>query len=225
VRFADFVAALERVAAGLEREPAVRDDFDALRRAHGLADDADAYREYVRVRLVFESARDGGLWGLRWAITDREPTSAAVWSQWAAAGAPPEAGDRPTATAECDELSALFAFLARRLGVARVGIFWPTRDHAVAVWTARGPRGEPVRVVVPTSQIYLGEADGLGTMAFDPRRQKVIHDYARRDVRDAAPLPAPLARWFVRRAWEGARLPQAALQRARNERSRALGGS
>ncbi|HEU4537465.1 MAG TPA: hypothetical protein VFS00_25275 [Polyangiaceae bacterium] len=225
VRLADLTTALEQIAVALEREPSVRADFEALRRAHALADDASLYRDYVRVRLVFESARDGGLWQLRWAITDREANSDAIWSQWARLGAWGGEADRPTATAECDELSALFAFLTRRLGVARVGLFWPTSNHTVAVWTARGEDGKPVRLVVPTSQIFLGEADSLGTSGFDPRRQKIIYDYGRKDARDDDAIPAALARFFVRRSWAEALRPQAELQRARNERSRALGGS
>lgn len=225
VRVSDLVAALEQVAVALEREPSVRADFEALRRAHALADDASLYRDYVRVRLVFESARDGGFWQLRWAITDREANSDAIWSQWARLGTWGGEPDRATATAECDELSALFAFLVRRLGVNHVGLFWPTSNHTVAVWKARGEDGKPVRVVVPTSQIFLGEGESLGTASFDPRRQKTIYDYGRNDAPGDATLPAELARFFVRRSWAEALRPHAELQRARNERSRALGGS
>ena len=55
--------------------------------------------------------------------------------------------DAPSATAECDELSALFAFFTHRLGVDDVGLFWPTGNHVVAVWTVEGSEG-PVRIVV-----------------------------------------------------------------------------
>jgi len=86
----------------------------------------------------------------------------------------------PTATAECDELSALFAFLAGRAGVRSIGLLWPYPNHTVAVWTVGS-----VRVVIPTTQIFLEESDYWGTKKFDPWRQKAIYEYIRRDVPDS----------------------------------------
>jgi len=221
----ELVAALESIAIATQDEPAVRADFDALREQYELPDDPALYRDYVRVKIVFESARDGGLWQLRWRITNREPRSDAIWSQWAAQRDWDGADTSVSATAECDELSALFAFLVRRLGVENVGLFWPTWNHTVAVWTVTNAVGEPVRIVVPTSQIFLGPDATLGTREFDPRKQKTIYEYRRRDAKPELALPAALARFFVERTWAAAHRPQLDLQRERNERSARLGGS
>lgn len=221
----DLVVALEAIAVAMEGEPAVRADFDALRESFALPDDAALFRDYVRVKLVFESARDGGLWQIRWRITNREPRSDAIWSQWSAIDAWTGSDAEASATAECDELSALFAFLVRRLGVEDVGLFWPVWNHTVAVWTVAGRDGKPVRIVVPTSQIFLEESASLGTHGFDPRKQKTIYEYRRRDAKPTLALPAALVRFFVERSWAEAHRSQAELQRARNERSARLGGS
>ena len=98
--------------------------------------------------------------------------------------------------AECDELSALFAFLVRRLGVKQVGLFWPVWNHVVAVWTI----ADDVRIVVPTSQIFIGADESLGTDAFDPWKQKTIYAYGRRDVKPQHRINAALARFFVQQA-------------------------
>src|SRR5437762_1324020 len=134
VGVAELFAELRGVAHELEQADAVRRDFAQLAQSHGLARTPDAYREYVRVRLAFETTRDAGLWDLRWTITNREPRSDAIWAQWSAA--PPPSGIAPTASAECDELSALFAVVARGLGVRHAGLLWPAPNHTVAVWTA-----------------------------------------------------------------------------------------
>jgi len=222
IRVAELVAALEAIAVDLEAEPVVRADYDALVERHRLRDTAALFRDYVRVRLVFESARDGGLWQLRWAITNRAPDSEAIWAQWKKLGAPDS--DHPTAVAECDELSALFAHLVYRLGVKHVGLFWPVWNHVVAVWTVEGEDG-PVRIVVPTSQIFLDDAATLGTDGFDPRKQKRIYEYRRKDVKDDVALPAALVRFMVAQSWKHGGRAHVELQRERNARSAVLGGS
>lgn len=225
VRVADLVVALESIAVELEREPTVRADFDALRGEFDLPDDPELFRDYVRVKLVFESARDGGLWNLRWSITNEEPNSDRIWAQWRELSDWASTDERASATAECDELSALFAFLVRKLGVEQVGLFWPVWNHVVAVWTVTDASGASVRIVVPTSQIMLDADASLGTRGFDPRKQKTIYEYRRRDAKPELELPAALARFFVERSWAEAHRPQADLQRARNERSGRLRGS
>jgi hypothetical protein len=222
VPLSELVAELERVADELAARPAVRDDYTAFLAAHGLADDEALYRDYVRVKLVFESTRDGGLWHLRWAITNEKPNSEQIWRQWQRAKVPEGEAALPTAYAECDELSALFAFLVYRMGVRHVGLYWPTWNHVVAVWTVRSAEGEPVRIVVPTSQIFLTEDDSLGTKGFDPWSQRTIYEYRRRDAKDALELDAALARFFVEQARRHGGLPQVELQRLRNERARTM---
>jgi hypothetical protein len=49
--------------------------------------------------------------------------------------------------------------------------------------------GPPIRIVIPTSQIFLTDADTFDTRKFDPWRQKTIYVYTRRDVPDSFVLP------------------------------------
>lgn len=214
-----FFAALRAELPTLEASAAVRDDWARLRKAHDLADDPALYADFVRVRLAFEATRAGGLWGLEWRITDQEPRSDRVWAQWR--DAPPS--DRLplyTAIAECDELSALFAVVAHGLGLSprsRTGLFWPTANHTVAVWAFPGAGGREIRVVVPTSQIFLDGEQGLDTRAFDPWTQPRLYDYRGQDAAKFR-LPAPLARQFVAEARRSGTLSGGALQALRNRR-------
>lgn len=222
VRVDDLIAALTEIADAQRDDPDVRDDWQRLVAAHGLRDDDDNLREYARVRLLFESARDGGLWNLHWDITNRAPNSDAIWTQWRARW--DYDGRSISATAECDELSALFAHLAHRMGVRHVGLLWPVWNHVVAVWTAPGEHGD-VRIVVPTSQIMLGDDETLGTTGFDPTRQRRIYDYRRRDTAGSLRLPRALAVDFVLRSWHEGGRPASELQRERNARAMRRGGS
>lgn len=156
------VAALAAAAARAAEEPAIVADQRALADRFELPTDAAALRDYARVATVFEATRQGGWWWVDWAITDAEPRSDAVWTAWARPSA-----DVATAVAECDETSALFAFLVRRLGVPDAGLLWPRPDHTVAVWMPRSTSGAPVRLIAPTSQVLLGPREGLGTPGFD----------------------------------------------------------
>jgi len=163
----------------------VRAHWQRLVGTHGLADTPAAYAEFVRVRLAHETFRAGGWAGLRWTVTDQPPSSVRIWAAW---------GRTPTGAldAECDELSAIFAVAARELGVDHVGLFWPTWNHTVAVWTTPGADGEPARVVVPTSQIFLTPQAGLGDPTFDPWDQRRIYDYGADDLPGDTVLPAAL---------------------------------
>jgi len=97
-----------------------------------------------------------------------------IWQQWKTAGQPSVL--KSTATAECDELSALYAFFAERAGVKASASFWPYANHTVAVWTVHPTAGPAIRVVVPTSQIFLTDSDMFDTRKFDPWRQKTIYE-------------------------------------------------
>lgn len=213
-------AALGDTLPALTASPVVREEWRSLRLRHGLPEDDALYADFVRVRLAFEATRAGGLWGLEWRITDREPRSDAVWAQWRTAKATVGALPPTTATAECDELSALFAVVAHGLGLSRrsrVGLLWPTANHTVAVWAFDAPGGREVRVVVPTSQIFLDDMQSLDTDAFDPWAQKRLYDYTRRDAAQAR-LPASLARRFVTEAQRSGALSRGELQALRNRR-------
>lgn len=219
---AGLVARLRTQAAASQSSPAVRADYDALRAAQSLSAAQLPYADYAYLRLLFEATRDGGYWNLHWAITDREPNSDAIWTQWRArrSATPTDI----TATAECDELSALYAFLARRGGVRNVGLLWPTTNHTVAVWRIPTTPGE-IRIVVPTTQIFLSQYDSFGTRGFDPWKQAKIYEYGRRDIADDARLPPALIGFFLAQNDKYARASGLSLQRMRQLRDGVLDGS
>lgn len=169
--------------------------FQSFLAAHQLAPESIRYSDYVIVRLLFEATRDAGFWNLHWAITDQPPNSDRIWQQWK--NVKRASALESTATAECDELSALYAFLVERSGVKGVGLFWPAPNHTVAVWVVHPATGPVVRVVVPTSQIFLDENDMFDTKKFNPWRQKRIYEYTRRDAPDSFELPKPLFDYFL----------------------------
>jgi hypothetical protein len=216
VPLAEFVTEIRQKAKLLETSLGMRNAFQAFIGAHQLKSDSVRYSDFVIIRLLYEATRDAGFWSVHWSITDQPPNSDRVWSQWKAVTQP--AFSTPTAIAECDELSALYAFLVERAGVKSVGLLWPTSNHTVAVWSLQ-PTGSPViRVVVPTSQIFLEETDSFDTKKFDPWHQKTIYEYTRRDVPDTFELPKPLADFFLKQVNIYAGASDATLQRLRYAR-------
>lgn len=192
---AQLVAAVREKARRLEKSEGMRRSFEDFNGSFGLRPGSVPLADYAVLRLLFEATRDAGLWNLRWSITDLPPQSDQIWQQWRGLQTPSPAA--PTATAECDELSALLAFLARSAGVREVGLLWPTSNHTVAAWTPIPGPGK-LRVVVPTTQIFLSEKDRLGTRSFDPWKQKTIYEYTRHDVPNTFELPTPLTDFFLR---------------------------
>lgn len=189
------IPAVRAKAAFLENSSGMRAAFQDFLSRHKLPPGSVRYSDFVMVRLVFEAARDAGFWNLHWAITNEPPNSDQIWQQWKDMERPSPL--TPTATAECDELSALYAFLVERAGVRTVGLLWPYPNHTVAVWMVH-PAGRPVlRVVVPTSQIFLEPTDYFDTTKFDPWRQKTIYEYTRRDVPDSFKIPRTLYNFFL----------------------------
>jgi len=200
-------------AKALENSSGMRSGFQTFTSAHKLGSDSIRYSDYVIVRLLFEATRDAGFWNMHWTITDQPPNSDRIWRQWKDLKKPfPEL---PTASAECDELSALYAFLVERAGVKSVGLFWPASNHTVAVWTVRPTAGPAIRVVVPTSQIFLEDTDTFDTKKFNPWRQKTIYEYTRRDVADDYELPEPLFDFFLRQIDKYAGASDSTLQQLR----------
>ena len=208
-----FVNVIRAKAKTLEASPATQQDFRSFVSAHNLPPDSLSYRDYVVVHLLFEATRDAGFWNMHWSITDQPPNSDSIWRQWRSITHP--SALRPTATAECDELSALFAFLVELAGVKPVGLLWPYANHTVAVWTVRPAAGIVVRVVVPTSQIFLDETDTFDTRKFDPWKQKTIYEYTRRDVSDSFEIPKPLFDFFLSQLDKYGGASQATLQQLR----------
>ncbi len=196
VPLAQFVNNIRQKAKALENSSGMRLAFQSFLTAHHLSPDSVRYSDFVIIRLLFEATRDAGFWNMHWSITDQPPNSDRIWSQWKAVLSP--SPSEPTATAECDELSALYAFLVERAGVKSVGLLWPTANHTVAVWVLQPALGPVIRVVVPTSQIFLEESDSFDTKKFNPWRQKTIYEYTRRDVPDTFELPRPLAEFFLK---------------------------
>jgi hypothetical protein len=196
VPLAQFVRTIREKARTLENSSGMRLAFQSFLAAHHLSPDSVRYSDFVIIRLLYEATRDAGFWNMHWSITDQPPNSDRIWSQWKAVRRP--SPSEPTATAECDELSALYAFLVERSGVKSVGLLWPTSNHTVAVWVLQPATGPVIRVVVPTSQIFLEETDSFDTKKFDPWRQKTIYEYTRRDVPDTFEIPEPLADFFLK---------------------------
>jgi hypothetical protein len=191
----------------------MRQAFQSFTAAHHLSSESVRYSDFVLIRLLFESTRDAGLWNLHWNVTDQPPNSDRIWHQWRTMDKPSLTD--PTATAECDELSALYAFLVERSGVKSVGLFWPYSNHTVAVWTLQPANAQPIRVVVPTTQIFLEETDLFDTKKFNPWHQKTIYEYTRRDVPDTFQLPKPLADFFLQQIDKYAAASDTTLQRLR----------
>jgi hypothetical protein len=213
VPLAQFVRTVREKAKTLENSSGMRLAFQSFLAAHHLPPNSVRYSDFVTIRLLYEATRDAGFWNMHWAITDQPPNSDRIWSQWKAVRRP--SPSEPTATAECDELSALYAFLVERSGVKSVGLLWPTSNHTVAVWVLQPATGPVIRVVVPTSQIFLEETDSFDTKKFDPWRQKTIYEYTRRDVPDAFELPKPLVDFFLKQIDIYGGASDATLQRLR----------
>jgi hypothetical protein len=213
IPLAQFVSAIRQKAETLENSSGMRLAFESFLAAHHLPPASVRYSDFVVIRLLFEATRDAGFWNMHWSITDQPPNSDRIWSQWKAVLRP--SPREPTATAECDELSALYAFLVERSGVASVGLLWPTANHTVAVWVLQPATGPVIRVVVPTSQIFLEETDSFDTKKFNPWRQKTIYEYTRRDVPDSFELPKPLVDFFLKQIDIYAGASDATLQRLR----------
>jgi hypothetical protein len=213
VTLTEFVNAIQLKAKTLENSSGMRSAFQSFVKNHHLGPDSVRYSDFVIVRLLFEATRDAGFWNMHWSITDQPPNSDRIWSQWKAVQRPTVSV--PTATAECDELSALYAFLVERAGVIGVGLFWPAANHTVAVWMLKPTSGPVIRVVVPTSQIFLEETDTFDTRKFDPWRQKTIYEYTRRDVPGTFEVPKPLADFFLKQIDIYGGASDATLQRLR----------
>jgi hypothetical protein len=207
------VAAVRAQAKASENTSGMRSSFQSLTSSYKIAPGSISYSDFVIARLLYEATRDAGFWNMHWTITDMPPNSDRVWSQWRSVSAVSPL--TPTASAECDELSALYAFLVERSGVRSVGLFWPYPNHTVAVWVLHPTSGTEVRVVVPTSQIFLGLTDSFGTKKFNAWHQKTIFEYKRHDAPDSFELPKPLFHFFVQQLDKYAGASDSTLQQIR----------
>ena len=137
-----FVSAIREKAKLLESSSGMRLGFQSFTSAYKIAPASVSYSDYVLARLFYEAARDAGFWNVHWTITNMPPNSDKIWGQWKSVRKPSFL--TPTASAECDELSALYAFLLGRAGVRGVGLFWPYPNHTVAVWVLHPANGKVV---------------------------------------------------------------------------------
>lgn len=219
----ELIAAIRAKAQFFANSSGMRQAFQAFLSRHNLPPESVRYSDFVLVRLIFEATRDAGFWNLHWSITNEPPNSDRIWQQWRDMASPSPI--RPTATAECDELSALYAFVVEHAGVKPVGLFWPYPNHTVAVWTVH-PKGRPaLRIVVPTSQIFLEPTDYFDTTKFDPWRQKTIYEYTRRDVPESFQIPRRLYDFFLRQIDNYAGASDVTLQQLRYFREGVFAGS
>jgi len=210
---ARLIGTIHERAKSLESTSGMRLGFRSFTTAYKVPPQSVSYSDYVVARLLYEATRDAGFWNLHWTITDQPPNSDNIWRQWhLVTHASPVV---PTASAECDELSALFAFLAGRAGIKGVGLFWPFPNHTVAVWVMHPANRDPIRIVIPTSQIFLDVTDSFGTRKFDPWRQKSVYEYTRRDAPDAFEFPKPLFDFFLSQVDKYAAASDSTLQQLR----------
>jgi hypothetical protein len=210
---AHLVSEVRLRAKALENSSGMRSSFQSFTSAYKIAPASISYSDFVIVRLLYEATRDAGFWNMHWTITDMPPNSDRVWAQWK--GVKTVSPLVPTASAECDELSALYAFLVERAGVRSVGLFWPYPNHTVAVWVLHPAKGADVRVVVPTSQIFLEFTDLFGTRKFNPWHQKTIYEYKRHDAPDTLELPTPLFTFFMQQVGKYSGASDSTLQQIR----------
>lgn len=207
VTYGEFISELRNIADGLVRDPDVVTAHQDLLTLKNLTEEELPLQSFSRVRLAFESARDSGLWGIRGTITDQMPWSDRIWDQWsgrsfsAESPLPTSAGAAfPTAVGECDEMGALFAILARDLGVTGfVGLHWPYWNHVVPVWQVDRKDGKFERIVVPATQTFLESAATIGTTGLPTRR--VVFPYMRKDRRDDTEISADLARFLLTQSY------------------------
>jgi hypothetical protein len=207
------IAEVHLIAKNLENSSGMHSAFDSFTSAYKIDPRSISYSDFVIVRLLYEATRDAGFWNVHWTITNQPPTSDRIWGQWKRVR--PVSPLTPTASAECDELSALFSFLVERAGVRTAGLFWPYPNHTVAVWIVHPRGGKEVRVVVPTSQIFLDVHDSFGTRKFNPWRQKTIFEYKRHDVPDTFALPKQLFDYFLKQIGRYAGASDSTLQQIR----------
>lgn len=195
MKVADFYTALKERVSSQASEGAMNRDFQEFKNRRGLGDDY-LYTQYVGVKVLFECTRDAGLWGIQWNITNQEPDSKRIWSQWQKRTTLPPYSE-PTAIAECDEISALFCFLAKKIGIRNTGLLYPTWNHTVAVWFPKVDSKKEIRVIVPTTQIFLKPNDYFDTNKFEPWRRKTLWEYTPQDVPDTYTIPKLLAEHFL----------------------------
>ena len=210
---AHLISELRHRAKTLENTSGMRSSFQSFTSAYKISPDSISYSDFVIVRLLYEATRDAGFWNMHWTITNMPPDSDQVRRQWKTVQTVSPL--TPTASAECDELSALYAFLVERAGVRTVGLFWPYPNHTVAVWVIHPTKGAEVRVVVPTSQVFLTVNDSFATRKFNAWHQRTIFEYKRRDAPDSFELPKPLFDFFLAQIGKYAGASDSTLQQLR----------
>jgi hypothetical protein len=227
MRLSDFVDALAARIDALDPAP-IEAELAPIAARHGLdAASPQLLRDFTRLRTLFEATRDGGFWRLRWAITNEQPSSKLIWEQWAK-GSPTKL-EGPSATAECDEISALTSFLARKLEVDRVGLFYPTWNHTIVAWEPLPPSKKKdvvsPRILLPTTQIFLECDDAIDVTSFSATAQKNVYAYTPKDLSGDHLLSAETASFLLAQIDRYARASRDVLALIRLHRARRLDSS
>jgi hypothetical protein len=196
VTFGRFVAALGAQFDALDPQP-LQPAWEQFVARRGIDPQTPGLlQDFRRLRWLYEATRDGGWWQLRWDITNQEPSSRRIFTQWERVTAPVLLGEA-SAVAECDEVSSLYALLGRRLGVRGIGLFYPTWNHTIAAWAPPQLVRKHSRIVlIPTTQIFLGCEAGFDQTTFRTGLTN-IEEYPRWDIRDSRVLPIELARYLL----------------------------
>jgi hypothetical protein len=204
--------------------PAIDHEYSRFVATHRLpADDAKLKQDFRRLRLLFEAIRDGGFWHLQWAVTDQEPSSRVIWRNWIRD--PVRSGfAEPSATAECDELSALFGMLARHLRIYNVGLFYPRWNHTISVWAPLEGKAKTSLIQLPTTQIFLDCNAGFDQTTFHTQLRG-IERYPNWDVHQETRIPRARADWLLHQIQSYAAASPALWALVRGKRAYAMGSS
>ena len=123
-------------AKTLENSSGMRLSFQSFTSSYKIAPSSISYSDFVVVRLLYEATRDAGFWNMHWTITNMPPNSDRVWSQWKDGMIVSPL--TPTASAECDELSALLRFWWSGWCPERRAILALSQSHRSGMGAASG---------------------------------------------------------------------------------------
>jgi len=128
---------------------------------------------------------------MHWTITNQEPVSPKFGSS---GGDQKSVLREPDGSADAMSFLRCYSFLVTRSGVREWGYSGRITSHGCSLGVASS-KGADIRVVVPTSQIFL-EVTIPSTQQVRSVAQKSIHEYTRRDVQTLSSSPATF-RFFL----------------------------
>lgn len=222
--FGVWIDALKRLLDEIP-SPTLEREYPVFAGRHSLpVEDRTLRRDDRRLRLLFEATRDGGFWHLRWAITNQYPSSRRIWRSFITQPTTRQFA-APSATAECDEVSALLAMLARRMHVRNVGLLYPTWNHTISAWAPLQGRVKGTKLVMlPTTQILLECTAGFDQTSFTSHLRN-IQAYPGWVIRNNTALPAERANWLLEQIRDYAGASPELWSLVRAKRAHAMGSS